>query len=65
PSARACYECGSTDHVKSACPKLNQAQRLEANYQNQVVSVNSGQGRRINGNQAHGRAFMLGVEKAR
>ncbi|GKC91966.1 reverse transcriptase domain-containing protein [Tanacetum coccineum] len=27
PTARACYECGSTDHVKAACPILNQAQR--------------------------------------
>ncbi|GJT98793.1 retrovirus-related pol polyprotein from transposon TNT 1-94, partial [Tanacetum coccineum] len=26
-AVRACYECGSTDHVKSACPRLNQAQR--------------------------------------
>ncbi|GJZ41025.1 reverse transcriptase domain-containing protein [Tanacetum coccineum] len=25
PNVRACYECGSTDHVKSACPRLNQA----------------------------------------
>ncbi|GKD12446.1 reverse transcriptase domain-containing protein [Tanacetum coccineum] len=24
---RAYYECGSTDHIKSACPRLNQAQR--------------------------------------
>ncbi|GJX83987.1 reverse transcriptase domain-containing protein [Tanacetum coccineum] len=28
PTVRACYECGSTDHVKSAYPRLNQAQRL-------------------------------------
>ncbi|GJV00299.1 reverse transcriptase domain-containing protein [Tanacetum coccineum] len=27
PTARACYECGSIDHIKAACPKLNQAQR--------------------------------------
>nr|GEV74696.1 hypothetical protein [Tanacetum cinerariifolium] len=25
--ARTCYECGSTDHIKSACLRLNQAQR--------------------------------------
>ncbi|GKB83085.1 putative reverse transcriptase domain-containing protein [Tanacetum coccineum] len=27
PTARTCYECGSTDHFKAACPRLNQAQR--------------------------------------
>ncbi|GJT72297.1 putative reverse transcriptase domain-containing protein [Tanacetum coccineum] len=27
PVARACYECGSTDHIKSSCLRLNQAQR--------------------------------------
>ncbi|GJZ09435.1 putative reverse transcriptase domain-containing protein [Tanacetum coccineum] len=27
PVARTCYECGSSDHIKSACPRLNQAQR--------------------------------------
>ncbi|GJY76126.1 reverse transcriptase domain-containing protein [Tanacetum coccineum] len=26
PTVRACYECGSTDHVMSACPRLNRAQ---------------------------------------
>ncbi|GKD52675.1 putative reverse transcriptase domain-containing protein, partial [Tanacetum coccineum] len=25
PTVRACYECGSTDHVRSACPRLNRA----------------------------------------
>ncbi|GKA44089.1 putative reverse transcriptase domain-containing protein [Tanacetum coccineum] len=25
PSVRACYECGSTDHVRTACPRLNRA----------------------------------------
>ncbi|GKF61455.1 putative reverse transcriptase domain-containing protein [Tanacetum coccineum] len=25
PVARTCFECGSTDHIKSACPRINQA----------------------------------------
>ncbi|GKE80632.1 putative reverse transcriptase domain-containing protein, partial [Tanacetum coccineum] len=29
PVARTCLKCGSTDHIRSACPRLNQAQRLE------------------------------------
>ncbi|GKB35107.1 putative reverse transcriptase domain-containing protein, partial [Tanacetum coccineum] len=62
PVARTCYECGSTDHIKSTCPRLNQAR---GNHQNQVVAVNGGQGRGNQGNQARGRAFMLGAEEAR
>ncbi|GJS65429.1 putative reverse transcriptase domain-containing protein [Tanacetum coccineum] len=65
PVARTCFECNSTDHIKSACPRINQAQRLWRNQQNQVVAVNRGQGHRNQGNQARGRAFMLGVEEAR
>nr|GEV53620.1 hypothetical protein [Tanacetum cinerariifolium] len=40
PVARTCYEYGSIDHIKSAYPKLNQAQRIGGNHQNQVVAVN-------------------------
>ncbi|GJW81733.1 putative reverse transcriptase domain-containing protein [Tanacetum coccineum] len=40
--ARTCFKCGSTDLIKSACPRLNQAQRLGGNHQNQVVAVNGG-----------------------
>ncbi|GJW93632.1 reverse transcriptase domain-containing protein [Tanacetum coccineum] len=25
PTVRACYECGSANHVKATCPRLNQA----------------------------------------
>ncbi|GJV21022.1 reverse transcriptase domain-containing protein [Tanacetum coccineum] len=27
PTSWACYECGSIDHIKAACPRLNHAQR--------------------------------------
>ncbi|GKE88375.1 putative reverse transcriptase domain-containing protein [Tanacetum coccineum] len=49
-TARACYDCGSTVHIKAACPRLNQAQRRGGNHQNQVVAVNESQGRGDNDN---------------
>ncbi|GJT65005.1 putative nucleotidyltransferase, ribonuclease H [Tanacetum coccineum] len=64
-TVRAYYECGSTDHVRLACPRLNRAQGPEENRPNQVAANNGGQGRRNQGNQARGRAFMLGAEEAR
>nr|GEZ53635.1 putative reverse transcriptase domain-containing protein [Tanacetum cinerariifolium] len=54
-----------TDHVMSACPRLNRAQGLEGNRLNQVAANNEGQGRGNQGNQARGRTFMLGAEEAR
>ncbi|GJV61071.1 putative reverse transcriptase domain-containing protein [Tanacetum coccineum] len=64
-TARAYYECGSIDHVKAKCPRLNQAQRPGGNHQNQVVAINRSQGCRNNSNQVRGRSFMLGAEEAR
>ncbi|GJY77299.1 hypothetical protein Tco_0482415 [Tanacetum coccineum] len=61
----ACFECGCTNHYKSACHGLNQAQRPGENRPNQVVAYNRGHGRGNNGNQAHGRAFMLGADETR
>ncbi|GJZ79706.1 putative reverse transcriptase domain-containing protein [Tanacetum coccineum] len=61
----ACFECGGTDHYKSACPRLNRAQGLGVNRPNQALAIDGGQGRGNNGNQARGRAFMLGAEEAR
>ncbi|GKF10534.1 putative reverse transcriptase domain-containing protein [Tanacetum coccineum] len=63
-TVKVCYECGSTDHVMSACPRLNRAQEPEGNRPNQVAANNGGQGCRNQGNQARGRAFMLGAEEA-
>nr|GEU93662.1 reverse transcriptase domain-containing protein [Tanacetum cinerariifolium] len=54
PTVRACYECGSTDHVRSACPRLNRAQGLEGNRPNQVAANNGGQGHGNQRNQARG-----------
>ncbi|GKD08032.1 putative reverse transcriptase domain-containing protein [Tanacetum coccineum] len=65
PARGACHECGSTDHLKPACPRLNRAQGPGGNRPNQVVANNEGQGRGNQGNQARGRAFMLGAEEAR
>nr|GEZ90723.1 putative reverse transcriptase domain-containing protein [Tanacetum cinerariifolium] len=61
PSIRTCYECGTTDHVRSAYPRLNRAHEPEGNRPNQVAANNGSQGW---GNQARGRAFMLGAEEA-
>ncbi|GKC61317.1 putative reverse transcriptase domain-containing protein [Tanacetum coccineum] len=65
PTFRACYECGSTDHVRSACPRLNRAQEPEGNRPNQVAANNGVQGLGNQRNQARGRAFMLGAEEVR
>nr|GEV20661.1 reverse transcriptase domain-containing protein [Tanacetum cinerariifolium] len=65
PTVRVRYECGSTGHVRSACPKMNRAQGPEGNHPNQVAANNEGQGRGNQENQARGRAFMLGAEEAR
>nr|GEX61130.1 putative reverse transcriptase domain-containing protein [Tanacetum cinerariifolium] len=54
PPVRACYKCGSTDHVRSACPRWNRAQESGGNRPNQIVANNKGQGHKNQGNQARG-----------
>ncbi|GKF44376.1 putative reverse transcriptase domain-containing protein, partial [Tanacetum coccineum] len=63
PTVRACYECGSTDHVR-LCPMWNMAQGPGENRPNQVVVNKGGQGHGNQRNQARVRAFMLGAEEA-
>ncbi|GJT07485.1 hypothetical protein Tco_0841947 [Tanacetum coccineum] len=53
-TVRACYKCGSTDHVRLACPMWNRAQGLRENRPNKVVATNGGQGYGNQGNQARG-----------
>ncbi|GKD37398.1 hypothetical protein Tco_1257605, partial [Tanacetum coccineum] len=43
PTVRACYEYGSTNHVRLDCPRLNRAQGPEENRPNQVAANNGGQ----------------------
>ncbi|GJU85117.1 hypothetical protein Tco_1292663 [Tanacetum coccineum] len=42
PARGACHECGSTDHLKPACPRLNRAQGPGGNSPNQVAANNRG-----------------------
>ncbi|KAJ9543842.1 LOW QUALITY PROTEIN: hypothetical protein OSB04_023549 [Centaurea solstitialis] len=53
---RACYECGSFNHYRNVCPKMNQRP-----YANQVQPANQGN----RGGLARGRAFVIGAEEAR
>ncbi|GKE52026.1 putative reverse transcriptase domain-containing protein [Tanacetum coccineum] len=39
PTVRACYECDSTNHVRSACPRLNRAQGLGEIVQTKLLLI--------------------------
>ncbi|GKA56143.1 putative reverse transcriptase domain-containing protein [Tanacetum coccineum] len=52
-------------HVLTVTTQVESGSEARGNHQNQVVAVNEGQGHGNQGNQARGRAFMLGVEEAR
>ncbi|GKD86949.1 putative reverse transcriptase domain-containing protein, partial [Tanacetum coccineum] len=65
PTVRARYEYASTNHIRSAYPRLYKAQGPGGNRPNQVVANNEGQGHGNHGNQASGRVFMLGAKEAR
>nr|GEU66358.1 retrotransposon protein, putative, Ty3-gypsy subclass [Tanacetum cinerariifolium] len=50
---RACYECGSLDHLRYDCPKWKQATSQAKN----PLPLEGNRNTRNNGNQARGRAF--------
>ncbi|GJU94511.1 putative reverse transcriptase domain-containing protein [Tanacetum coccineum] len=65
PVARTCYECGSSNHIRSACPRLNQAQRPGETIRTKSWLLIGIRVVGTKGNQARGRAFMLEAEEAR
>ncbi|GJX77150.1 putative reverse transcriptase domain-containing protein [Tanacetum coccineum] len=56
-NSRVCYECGSPNHFRNTCPKLN---RAPGQIRNQLALEGS-RNNRSNGNQVRGRAFNVNV----
>ncbi|GJW34723.1 hypothetical protein Tco_0057643 [Tanacetum coccineum] len=76
PTIRACYECGSTDHVSLACPRLNRAQGSEvwiglSNYKAEIIChekvvripLPDGKVLRVLGERPEKARFLMGVKK--
>ncbi|GJY80946.1 putative reverse transcriptase domain-containing protein [Tanacetum coccineum] len=57
---RICYECGSSDHLRNTCPKLNRAPGQAGNR----LALEGNRNTRNNGNQARGRAFNVNAVDA-
>nr|GFB01346.1 reverse transcriptase domain-containing protein [Tanacetum cinerariifolium] len=57
---RVCYECGSSEHVRNTCPKLNRAPGQAGNR----LALEGNRNTRNNRNQARGRAFSVNVVDA-
>ncbi|GJZ91597.1 putative reverse transcriptase domain-containing protein [Tanacetum coccineum] len=57
---RACYECGSLDHLRYDCPKWKQVTRQARNQ----LALEGNKNTQNNGNQARGKAFNGNAEEA-
>ncbi|GJV78522.1 putative reverse transcriptase domain-containing protein [Tanacetum coccineum] len=62
---RTCFNCNRLCQFAKDCRVAPGNGKTPKQNHNQVVAVNGGQGRGNQGNQAKGRAFMLGAEEAR
>lgn len=58
---KACYVCGSTDHLLNWCPRFNKAPGQPGNQ----LAIEGGQGQGFNRNAAKGKAFTMNVNEAR
>ena len=58
---RACYECGSTEHLRNWCPKLNKAPGQLGNR----LAIEGNRGHGNDQEAARGRAFILNANEAR
>ncbi|GJX34556.1 putative reverse transcriptase domain-containing protein [Tanacetum coccineum] len=57
---RICYECGSSEHLRNTCPKLNRAPGQAGNH----LALEGNRNTQNNGNQARGRAFSVNAVDA-
>nr|XP_043625615.1 uncharacterized protein LOC122597044 [Erigeron canadensis] len=60
----ACYECGSTDHYRNLCPRLNRQPAPAAANPNQLQIVGPPPPRANQGQQDRGRVFPLNAVEA-
>ncbi|GJW15281.1 reverse transcriptase domain-containing protein [Tanacetum coccineum] len=54
---RVCHKCGSPDHFRNTCPKLNRAPGQTGNQ----LAIEGSRNNRSNGNQVRGRAYNVNV----
>ncbi|GJW33032.1 putative reverse transcriptase domain-containing protein [Tanacetum coccineum] len=59
-----CFECGSRNHLRNTCPKLNKALGQGRNRPILALAIEGNTVRRNNDNQTHGRAFIMGANEA-